>query len=134
MATTARFGSRIVEVRLSQCTADEAVGDLVKLVGKTGEGKDIVSKADPTQTKPAVGVIVSKPSDTSCLTQWVGETPAVFAGLSVGDIYFLGADSKLSSAPPDPPVGATIFSQIVAVATAADRVYMKPELTRFEIG
>lgn len=128
MALTARFGYRAADVRSADCSSAEAVGDFVCISGPQVSNRDQVQKADPSDYDklPAVGVIISKSSPTTCLVQWMGETPAIFSGLSAGEPYFLGADSKLAEVPP-PPVSQDMFVQVVAVALSADRAYIRPE-------
>lgn len=127
MAISVRFGYDPSEVRLGECTAAEAVGNFVYIISDPPDGQDIVRKADPTDYDklPAVGVIISKPTSTTCLVQWFGETPDIFSGLSTGEIHFLGTDSNIADVPPTPS-GSPVFSQIVAVATAPTRAYIKP--------
>jgi len=135
MSLSAKFGLRLDPdvVRKAECTASDSVGDFVCIVDDPPNGVDLVGKADPADfdKMPAVGVIISKPSDTDCLVQWIGETPDIFTGLSSGEIYFLGADSRIAEVPPV-PTAIPLFVQTLAVATAPTRCYVKPEnmLTR----
>lgn len=128
MAIQARFGSRAVDVRAADCTVSEGVGDFVFIVGNPVGGRDQVRKADPSDydRMPAVGVVILKPTTTSCLVQWLGETPPIFSGLSAGEIYFLGSDSKVAETPPLPST-SNMFVQTIGVAAASDRLYVKPE-------
>lgn len=128
MALLARFGSRVADVRVADCTPAEVVGDFVYISSPKVADRDQVRKADPSDYDklPAVGVIISKPSSTTCLVQWMGETPAIFSGLSAGELYFLGADAKLAEVPPA-PVSKDMFVQVVAVALSEDRAYVRPE-------
>ncbi len=102
MGISARFGGRIRDVRKAECTASESVGDFVCITNDPPNGYDVVGKADPSSYNkmPAVGVITSKSSLTNCLVQWFGETPNIFAGLSSGEVYFVGEDSKIAETPP----------------------------------
>lgn len=128
MGLLARFGYRAADIRSADCTTAEAIGDFVCISGPQVSNRDQVTKADPSDYDklPAVGVIISKPSPTTCLVQWMGETPAIFSGLSAGEPYFLGADSRLAEVPP-PPAMRDMFVQVVAIALSDDRVYVRPE-------
>lgn len=128
MGVAARFGYDAKVIRRAQCTAAEAVGDLVCIADDPPNGYHVVAKADPSDydKMPVVGVIISKQSPTMCLVQWTGETPDLFTGLASGEIYFLGADSKLAEVPPVPTT-VPLFTQPVAVATAPTRVFVRPE-------
>ena len=128
MSINAQFGGRPRDIRAAECSAAEAVGDLVCIYDDPPNGYDIVRKADPSDFNlmPAVGVVISKTSPTRCFVQWSGETPALFTGLSSGEIYFLGANAKLAELPPVPGP-SSMFVQTVAVATSPTKVYVKPE-------
>jgi hypothetical protein len=127
MGVSARFGVRVKDVRSAECTAAESVGDFVCIVADPPNGYDLVGKADPADFSkmPAVGVIISKSSPTACLVQWIGETPDIFAGLSSGEVYFVGADGKIAEDPPAPTT-VPLFSQFMGVATAPTRLYLRP--------
>jgi hypothetical protein len=130
MAFQARFGLRYNDIRAADCSSSEAVGDFVYVSGPQVSNRDQVRKASPADydKMPAVGVIISKSSSTTCLVQWMGETPPIFSGLSSGETYFLGADARLAERPPV-PVSGYMFAQPIAVALAADRAYIRPENT-----
>ena len=127
MGVSARFGVRAKDVRAAECTAAEAVGDFVCIVADPPNGLDLVGKADPADFSkmPAVGVIISKSNPTTCLVQWLGETPNIFSGLSSGEVYFVGADGKISDVPPVPTT-VPLFTQFMGVATAPTRLYLRP--------
>lgn len=127
MALVARFGLRQADIRGSDCTADETVGDLVYLSGPPVAGRDQVRRADPSNSSkmPAVGIIVHKLSDTSCWVQWLGETASIFSGLTPGKNYFVGADGKIAATPTRHASGR--FMQAVGVATSSNRFYVRPD-------
>ena len=127
MSLTARFGGRVRDIRAAECTAAESVGDFVCISDDPPNGYDLVVKADPADydKMPAVGVIITKSAPTLCRVQWFGETPNIFTGLSSGEVYFLGADSKAADVPPV-PLSFPFFQQSVAVATAPTRLYIEP--------
>ncbi len=116
------------DIRQADCTVDEVIGDFVYVMGDPVADRDQVRKANPANYDklPTVGVVISKSADDKCLVQWLGETPALFTGLSTGEIYFLGADSKIAEVPPA-PVTVDMFVQPIGVAVAPDRVYIRPE-------
>lgn len=68
------------------CASDLAVGDWVYV--STG---DTVAKADADDTSklPVIGVIVSKPTTTTCVVQMTGQV--TLSGLTAGAIYYLSA-------------------------------------------
>ena len=127
MGLSARFGVRVKDVRVAECTAAEAVGDFVCIVDDPPNGLDVVGKADPADVDkmPAVGVVVSKSTPTRCTVQWIGETPDIFTGLLSGKEYFVGADSRIAATPPVPTT-VPLFTQFMGVATAPTRFYLRP--------
>lgn len=127
MALIARFGHDRNVLQVCLCSAAEQVGDFVCITGLES-GKQVVRKANPFDYNymPAVGVLISKISDTQCLVQWLGETPDIFSGLSPGEIYFLGADGRISEYPPV-PTDRAVFVQIVGIATAPTKIYVRTE-------
>lgn len=100
------------------------------VVGDPIGGRDQVSTADPSDYDmlPAVGVVIDKLTATMCNVMWRGETPDIFTGLATGEIYFLGVDGMASSLPPDVVPGG-MFVQVVGVATAPERMYIRIENT-----
>lgn len=127
MSLNASFGYSRNEVRRAECTTAEAVGDFVCIADDPPNGLDVVAKADPSDFSkmPAVGVVISKSTPTRCLVQWFGETPDLFSGLSSGEVYFVGTDSRVAEVPPVPST-VPLFTQFIGVATAPTRLYLKP--------
>lgn len=123
----ARFGYDRNVLQPCICTAAEQVADFVCITGNQ-TNKPVVRRANPLDYNymPAVGVITQKLSDTLCLVQWMGETPALFSGLSPGEIYFLGVDGRIADYPPTPS-GRNVFVQIVGIATAPTKIYVRTE-------
>jgi hypothetical protein len=132
MALIARFGLRFNDIRSAECTATELVGDFVYLTDYIG-GRDQVRWADPKDYSklPAVGAIISKSSDTTCLVQWMGETPEIYAGLAPGEIYFLGLNGKAAALPPAATT-VPVFVQPIGIALSDKKMYVRTEsnLTR----
>jgi len=83
------------------CSAGEAVGDAVYV-----SGADTVTKADAASetTAPAIGIIKTKPTPTTCKVVTDGEC-AVFVGLIPGDVYYLakGTPGGITSTPISAP-------------------------------
>jgi hypothetical protein len=80
----AGFDTPASAVASFDCPGTVAVGDVVYL-----SAADTVDKASATDdTKPAIGVVVSKPTATTAVVRW-GGTASVFAGLTPGATYYL---------------------------------------------
>lgn len=79
------------------CLATDVVGDLVRI---SGPGKH-VTKVNPlfAEQMPAIGIIVSKSSSTECMVQVSDLVANVVSGLTPGQVYYVGADGRLSSTP-----------------------------------
>jgi hypothetical protein len=78
-----------------------------------------VTKIDPTDWSkmPAVGVIIYKPTTTTCVLQFEGEVTT--SGLVTGKCYFAGTGGVLSATPVTPGAGQKIYNQIVGLATSS---------------
>lgn len=71
---------------------------------------------DNAARRPAVGLVVSKPTATSCIVRYSGELPG-FVGLTIGATYYLAA--TLGAITPTPPSRLTdpgAIRQVVGVA------------------
>ena len=102
-------------VETANCLVGDVVGDLVYITGPPVGGLVQYAKADPNVggKHPAVAVIVEKISSTVCVVQCNGVTPDIYAGLTPGSQYWLGA----SGTPSLTPVSAA--PQAVGVAISA---------------
>ena len=90
---------------LAMCTVSEAVDEFVFM-----NGNDDVRKVDIDypSNMPAVGVIINKPTSTTCIVQRNGELP--LTGLVAGSPFFIGTNSKVTTPrPPDPPSGKRVI-------------------------
>jgi len=74
------------------CSSGLAVGDIVYL-----SASDTVAKADGTDAgkMPALGIIVNKPTTTTCILQYGGELTT--SGLTAGLTYYVSATGSLTS-------------------------------------
>ena len=111
----------------ANCLTADAVGNCVYVTGDLISGLHQVTTCDPTDfaKMPAVGVIVSKDTDTLCTVLVLGEIEGL-TGLSVRKVVFVGLDGKIASAPPPPPVGGFVFIQHLGSVTDGQRVLLNP--------
>jgi hypothetical protein len=130
MALACKFGVEFYDVRSADCTAGEAIGDFVYVSAAPVAGQDQVRVADPTDAAkvPAIGVIISKPTSTTCRVQWGGISPALFSGLNAGSVCFLDRDASPTETPPSPS-GDNVYVQALGISFAADRVLIDPDLS-----
>ena len=68
------------------CASDLAAGDWVYLSAASTVAK---ADADDTSKIPVIGVIVSKPTSTTCVVQMTGQV--TLSGLTAGSLYYLSA-------------------------------------------
>lgn len=87
-----------------------------------------MAKANPADaTKmPAVGIIVSKSSPTSCLVQYVGEVVNVYSALTNKKPLFVGLGGQLTDVPPVPSLGGYAFVQTMGMTTSSNRLILVP--------
>lgn len=100
------------------CAPSINVGDFVRLTGNPGPE---VEPADAYQQFkiPSIGCVESKTSATACKVRTLGSTPAIFAGLTPGKVYWLNAAGSIAAAPPVAPLGTVRYAQTVGYALDA---------------
>jgi len=81
------------------CPATVAVRDVVYQTGASSVDK---AKADSTSTMPAVGVVISKPTATTCIINRSGEIGG-FAGALTADLYYYVDPSTAGAITNTPP-------------------------------
>lgn len=94
-------GSSSAVVSTYTCASGVVPGDAVYI-----SAVNTVALADATDetTAPAIGIVQSKPTATSCIVVRVGECTAL-SGLTAGTIYYLakGTPGGISATPPVAP-------------------------------
>lgn len=95
------------------CPATVAVRDVVAVTAANTVDK---ADADDAAKRPAFGIVVSKPTATSCVVRFMGELSG-FAGLTPGATYYLSTTPGgiVSS----PPTGSGVLRQVVGDAISA---------------
>ena len=108
------------------CTTEDIVGNCVYEFSPVTSGLYDVRTANPTElAKAAIGLIVSKDSDTTCLIQFFGEVEGVYGGLSIGNLW-LDIDGTITNLIPiAPPSG--VFLQKIGNAVSTTRFILSPE-------
>jgi len=102
------------------CSALELVGHAVYVVSESG-GVPVVARCDPADvTKmPAIGVVASKPTATTCLVLTSGDH--VESGLVPGRQYWIGTDGRPTSPPPVASM-VPLFWQLLGTASLSTRL------------
>lgn len=103
---------------IAECTAAEAVGDVVYIAGVAVGGRAIVRRVDITdETKmPAFGIVKVKDTTTGCLVCVEGLVHA--HGLTPGQLVFVGTNGRPRTGPP-PVVAVPLFWQPIGIAVDA---------------
>jgi hypothetical protein len=106
------------------CTATDIVGDLIRIKADSY----VVERANPTTygTMPAIGVIINKPTLTTCIVQTFGHVIGVYSGLNPGKIYFVGDDGRPTTSTTVPGVGTTRMHQSIGAALTTDILFLSP--------
>jgi hypothetical protein len=109
------------------CPSGLATKDFVYITGPSIGGVYQVAKADITDYSklPAVGVVIDKPTPTTCKIQWQGEV-TIFSGLIPHKIYFLDTLGQASDIPPTPTTN--LFIQVLGTALDTNVLLISPQL------
>lgn len=114
------------------CLSTDVMGSLVYVTGGTDAQGYEVATADPGayETTPAIGIIIGKTSDTTCLIQRAGIVSGLFANLVPGNPYYLGINGTLIT----PPLTQNwlLYVQPIGVASATDTILLRPGTTMFK--
>lgn len=114
------------------CQPTDAVGNFVRMTGSPGN--DVVT-VDYTSfsTMPAIGVILSKASSTTCVVQTNSLISGVFgSSLVPGKIHFIDSIGKAVYPAPIPGATDTFFHQPIGIAVTNNSLLLLPSgnLTR----
>jgi hypothetical protein len=104
------------------CNADVAVGDAVALEGEIA----VKALATSLSTMPAVGIVVEKPSATTCKINTEGFQD--FSGLVAGDTYYVSETTAgaITNTPPSTPGS---YQQTIGVAHTPTKLYVAIDYT-----
>lgn len=105
------------------CQTTDLVGDAVRLTGSSAHD---VTRVNPiaSGTMPAIGVIVSKPTTTTCVVQGVGVATGIYTGLTIGKMYWIGNNGRPLSTPPTGSAGAHLYAQPLGLAVSATDLFL----------
>jgi hypothetical protein len=113
-------------VALGACLASDAVGNIVYIRDVFNGTRYRVESADPSDgdKMPGVAVILSKQSPTACIIQFQGFLD-LYTGLTPGEAYFVGTDSRPAMAGDANFPGAGTQKQQIGVATDDDELLFR---------
>ena len=131
MAVTARRRATAATSFTADCPSATAVGDFVYITGAAVSGIRQVDTVDITvvATMPAIGVVISKATTTRCTVQTGGEITTV-APLTVGKVYYVGADGTpvLVGGFPTLTIGEIAVFQDIGYAVDTNVLVVLPSL------
>ena len=107
--------------RRATCAATDAVGDVVYVTGpEVGNLLQVGALEVTSSTDPApAGIITRKIDATTCVVQLHGPTTAMFAGLSPGEVYFVGFDAL-------PTLTPAVGSHVIGLAIDDEKLFIQP--------
>lgn len=110
----------ITDIR--NCLVGASIGDLVMESLAITEGVDSV--VDNNDIRPIIGIIINKPTTTTCEVLTVGRVDG-FVGLTKGSKIWLNTDGTVTSTPV-----ATGYLQNLGTAREADVIDFNPQINR----
>ena len=125
MSVTARRRA-VPQNFLANCQVSDDVGDMVYVSGDLMGSYYTVTKVDyESRTKmPAIGMLVMKLTDVTCVVQVGGEVRSLYTGLTPGRHCFVGINGRLTQAVPSTPGSGVRYSQPIAYAIASNTVLL----------
>jgi hypothetical protein len=114
---------------VADCLSTDSVGDVVGISGPPLLGVYQVTKTEVGALidMPGIGVVVAKPTSTTCIVQLQGEITGIYSGLTPGQVYFVGTASTPVPIPPNPTIiRPRIYHQKLGVAWSSDVLYLQP--------
>ena len=118
----------------AQCLSADRVGDCIYSREAPVGGIIQVTKCDlyDYRTLPAIGIIVSKASSTSCVVQYGGVLSGVYGGLERPLPVFLDYDGGLTHVVPTPDTGRPAWLQHMGAAIGESIIALtpSPQLTK----
>lgn len=126
---TVPFGS-VAGTFNADCLAGDAVGNAVYITGDKVLGQYQVATVDPRDLLkiPAVGVIESKPSSTTCVVRYLG--PLASSGRTPQKQQWVGLLGSLveDKTTVTPLPGGKVLIQQMGVALASDIILIQPQM------
>lgn len=109
-------------VVLRNCSISDSIGNLVVESNSLSNGVDSIT--DNTDVRPVIGIIIEKPTTTTCKVLLQG-TLSGFSGLNKANKVFLNIDGTVTST-----VVTTGYLQCLGTSIDADVINFNPQLNR----
>lgn len=120
----------------ANCLAGDAVEDNVYITGPAVAGLVQVAKVDIDDgaKMPAVGVILSKSTATTCKVRMQGEYDMAADTFTPGSVVYVYSDGTPSTLPPTRPVAGTRFIQPIGIASTRRKMMLALSGVFYEVG
>lgn len=117
------FSSTTFGVFNGTCQTTDLVGNAVRLTGSSARNV-VTANPSSSSTMPAVGIIISKPTSTTCVVQGIGVAVGIFSGLVVGKRYWIGSSGTLIATPPVGAPGTHLYAQSMGLAVSSTDLFL----------
>jgi hypothetical protein len=112
-------GTSITVVEIFDCALTVSVGDVV--YPSISVDNFVISNTDNTVIIPSIGIVVSKPTSTTCGVQLYGPCSLIISGIDRAKKVFLATDGTLTTTPP-----TTGYLQKIGFSYEQNRVFIDP--------
>lgn len=111
----------------ANCLGTDALGDFVYITADEAANLFNVTKVDvdDSTTMPAIGVIIEKPTLSTCLVMTFGVLAAT--GLTPNARYWVDTDAQITATPPTRASGVNRVVQVVGIALSSTKLLLRPD-------
>lgn len=110
----------------ANCLVGDAVGSAVYVLAETAGTPEVrTCAATALATMPSVGVLIDKPTATTCTVQRSGILTT--SGLVAGTRYWVGDAGLLTATIPTPGIGEARILQSVGIAISSTKLLLDPQ-------
>lgn len=117
------------DVFSASCSVSDLVGDFVYMNAGLDVRKVDITDDTPPRKIPAVGVIIEKPTTTTCKVQTAGICDGIYAGLTPNAAYWVGTDSRPTLTKPTGSEGSPIFVIPIGYALSTTKMLLVHKTT-----
>lgn len=110
------------------CQAGDDQGDLIHFIDPVTPGTLEVERVDPRFRikMPAIGIIKEKTTATEATVLLYGYNKGLYSGLTINEALYVGIDGRITTTPPTPSIGGSIYIQFVGETIGFDEIVFWP--------
>lgn len=108
------------------CAVSVSIGDVVYPSDATDNL--VITNTDNTKLSPSIGVVIAKPTTTTCTVQMFGECSLTFTGIQRSKKVFLDTDGTLTTSVP-----GTGYLQQMGFSYENTKVFIDPQEIRVKL-